>query len=109
MIVALLLSVTLPEFARLLLMAPWNKNAPVLVTGPLKKVFAVMATTLSLLRPPLNVAPATPLVSTPEPLTTINPLVYVLPLRSNVPPLILAVPLIVGLPADWLMNRLPPV
>jgi len=97
-IVASLLSLTVPELTKLLLMAPWKKNEPVLVIGPLKKVLAVTATMLALLSPPLNVAPATELVSTPEPLTTIRPLEYVFPFKSNVPPLMLAVPLTTALP-----------
>ncbi len=40
-------------------MAPWKKNPPKFVTGPLKNVFAVTATMAELLTPPLTVAPAT--------------------------------------------------
>src|SRR5580698_9383869 len=90
--VALLLRLKLPLLTRLLLMAPWKKNAPKFVTGPLKNVFAVTATVAELLTPPLTVAPATAFVRTPVPPSTIiRPFEMVWPLRLNVPPLIIVV------------------
>src|SRR6266478_4578470 len=108
LIVAPPLRMTSPELTNVLLTAPRNANVPVLVTGPLKKVLAVTPTVAALLNPPLKVAPATTLVSTPVPLRIINPLEYAPPLRSNNPPLMLAdcvtvaLPLMVLVPDVWM-------
>ena len=61
----------LPLLTRALLMVPWKTNVPVLVTGPLKVVVCDTNTVAAFVSPPLKIAPATPLLSIPEPLTTI--------------------------------------
>src|SRR5579859_3795359 len=90
--VALLFRLKLPALTNALLIAPWKNIALTFVTGPLKNVLAVTAIVAALLTPPLTVAPATALVSTPVPPSTIiSPLESVCPFRLNVPPLINAV------------------
>src|SRR5579859_5434072 len=55
--VALLLRLKLPELTRLLLIAPWKKNAPLFVTTPLRNVSAVNATVALLVKPSKTDAP----------------------------------------------------
>ncbi len=97
LIVPLPLRMTSPELTSVLPTAPMNANVPVLVTVPLKKVFCDTNTVAALLSPLLKVAPATPLVSTPVPLTIMREPLYVLPARLKLPPVTVAVPLIVAL------------
>src|ERR1041385_1030857 len=48
------LSVNVPRLTRPLLIAPWKKNEPVLVIGPLKVALAERNTVPALLSPPLT-------------------------------------------------------
>src|ERR1043166_4907534 len=103
--VAALLRVTLPELTRLLLIAPWKKNAPVLVTGPLKNVLAVTATVAALLRLLLTLAPAMALVSTVPSVRVIVAPNKSIPFRSNMPAVIFAV-VIVASPLSFTVPEL---
>src|ERR1041384_6664120 len=103
--VAALLRVTLPELTRLLLIAPWKKRAPVLVTAPLKKVLAVTATVAALLKLLLTPAPVGVLESTLPGARRSVPPNKSIPFKSNRPAVMLAV-VIVASPFNFTVPEL---